>query len=243
MACARRATPRACRCSPGRCLARHRMTGSAGRRPRGPRSARLAGRAHPSTGFDGLCWGYPYPWQDVGFFAPRHFPNRVVTSFVGPGPARRLRDASGKPLPRAAAPGRHVPARGAQDAVRGRGPPLRELRARPRHRLDRHGRLGPDRRAGRPAGIAAPTTPGSSARAAGWSATWCPSRPTTAPGSTPTRRRPATSPTTTTTPASSSTRSCSTGWPPAATSSPRPTSGASSSTSRSCSSPMARPGS
>ena len=39
--------------------------------------------AHPAPGFDGLCWGYPYPWQDVGFFAPRNFPNRVVTSFVG----------------------------------------------------------------------------------------------------------------------------------------------------------------
>jgi hypothetical protein len=38
---------------------------------------------HPAPGFDGLCWGYPYPWQDVGFFAPRNFPNRVVTSFVG----------------------------------------------------------------------------------------------------------------------------------------------------------------
>ena len=34
-------------------------------------------------GFPGLGWGYPYPWQDVGFFAPRFFPNRVVTSFVG----------------------------------------------------------------------------------------------------------------------------------------------------------------
>jgi hypothetical protein len=34
-------------------------------------------------GFPGLGWGYPYPWQDVGFFAPRDFPNRVVTSFVG----------------------------------------------------------------------------------------------------------------------------------------------------------------
>ena len=31
----------------------------------------------------GMGWGYPYPWQDVGFFAPRNFPNRVVTSFVG----------------------------------------------------------------------------------------------------------------------------------------------------------------
>ena len=39
--------------------------------------------AHPSPGFPWLCWGYPYPWQDVGFFAPRDFPNRVVTSFVG----------------------------------------------------------------------------------------------------------------------------------------------------------------
>jgi hypothetical protein len=63
-------------------LARHRMTGSSG-------DAAQARElldwliAHPSTGFEGLCWGYPYPWQDVGFFAPRDFPNRVVTSFVG----------------------------------------------------------------------------------------------------------------------------------------------------------------
>ena len=38
---------------------------------------------NPSAGFDGLAWGYPYPWQDAGFFAPRNLPNRVVTSFVG----------------------------------------------------------------------------------------------------------------------------------------------------------------
>ena len=38
---------------------------------------------HPSQGFSGLSWGYPYPWQDVGFFAPRHFPNRVVTCWIG----------------------------------------------------------------------------------------------------------------------------------------------------------------
>ena len=36
-----------------------------------------------STDFGGMAWGYPYPWQDVGFFAPRGLPNRVVTSFVG----------------------------------------------------------------------------------------------------------------------------------------------------------------
>jgi hypothetical protein len=37
---------------------------------------------HPAPGFDLMSWGYPYPWQDVGFFAPRHFPNRIVTSNV-----------------------------------------------------------------------------------------------------------------------------------------------------------------
>jgi len=30
----------------------------------------------------GACWGYPYPWQDLGFFAPSHTPNAVVTCFV-----------------------------------------------------------------------------------------------------------------------------------------------------------------
>ena len=63
-------------------LARHRMTGSA------DDAAEARGLLdwlidHPAAGFDGLCWGYPYPWQDVGFFAPRHFPNRVVTAHVG----------------------------------------------------------------------------------------------------------------------------------------------------------------
>ncbi len=63
-------------------LARHRMTGSA------DDAAEARGLLdwlidHPAPGFDGLCWGYPYPWQDVGFFAPRDFPNRVVTAHVG----------------------------------------------------------------------------------------------------------------------------------------------------------------
>jgi hypothetical protein len=63
-------------------LSRYRMGGS-------PRDAAEARElldwlvANPSPSFPWLCWGYPYPWQDVGFFAPRHFPNRVVTSFVG----------------------------------------------------------------------------------------------------------------------------------------------------------------
>jgi hypothetical protein len=63
-------------------LARHRMTGS---EADAAEATDLLDWlvAHPSSGFAGLCWGYPYPWQDVGFFAPRNFPNRVVTSFVG----------------------------------------------------------------------------------------------------------------------------------------------------------------
>ena len=63
-------------------LARHQLTGSAD-------DARQARELldwlidHPARFDDGLSWGYPYDWQDVGFFAPSGFPNRVVTSFVG----------------------------------------------------------------------------------------------------------------------------------------------------------------
>jgi len=38
---------------------------------------------NPSKGFPGLSWGYHYPWQDLGFFAPPQFSNRIVTYFVG----------------------------------------------------------------------------------------------------------------------------------------------------------------
>ncbi len=37
---------------------------------------------NPSSGFEHPCWGYQFAWQDIGFYAPAHFPNRVVTSFV-----------------------------------------------------------------------------------------------------------------------------------------------------------------
>ena len=70
-------------------LSRHRMTGEA----RYADEARAlldwlidnpSGDVAAGGGeLPGLAWGYPYPWQDVGFFAPRNFPNRVVTSFVG----------------------------------------------------------------------------------------------------------------------------------------------------------------
>lgn len=32
--------------------------------------------------WSGDCWGYQYPWQDLGFFAPKATPNAVVTAFV-----------------------------------------------------------------------------------------------------------------------------------------------------------------
>lgn len=35
-----------------------------------------------SREYPGNCWGYQYPWQDVGFFARANLPNRVVTYFV-----------------------------------------------------------------------------------------------------------------------------------------------------------------
>ena len=35
-----------------------------------------------TTTSGGRAWGYQYPWQDLGFFAPRGTPNAVVTSFV-----------------------------------------------------------------------------------------------------------------------------------------------------------------
>lgn len=31
--------------------------------------------------YHGLCWGYNFPWQSPGFYAPRHFPNCIVTVF------------------------------------------------------------------------------------------------------------------------------------------------------------------
>jgi len=33
--------------------------------------------------WSGCCWGYLYPWQDLGFFAPAGTPNAVVSAHVG----------------------------------------------------------------------------------------------------------------------------------------------------------------
>jgi hypothetical protein len=43
----------------------------------------LAEHSLQNRGYTGHCWGYPYDWQDVGFFAPAGMPNCVVTCFVG----------------------------------------------------------------------------------------------------------------------------------------------------------------
>jgi hypothetical protein len=45
----------------------------------------LADHSVHSHGYSGHCWGYPYDWQDVGFFAPSGMPNCVVTCFVARG--------------------------------------------------------------------------------------------------------------------------------------------------------------
>jgi hypothetical protein len=46
----------------------------------------LVGRGSSPSGnrdLKGLGWGYHYDWQDKGFFQPAHFPNRVVSFWIG----------------------------------------------------------------------------------------------------------------------------------------------------------------
>lgn len=39
---------------------------------------------NPADGnWPGTSWGYPYPWQDTGFYASPGLPNRIVTYFAG----------------------------------------------------------------------------------------------------------------------------------------------------------------
>lgn len=45
-------------------------------------AGRLEALRSPAGAWSGRGWGYQYPWQDLGFFAPRGTPNAVVTSFV-----------------------------------------------------------------------------------------------------------------------------------------------------------------
>lgn len=38
--------------------------------------------AHHSPGYAGKCWGYDHAWQSLHFYAPKYFPNIVVTGNV-----------------------------------------------------------------------------------------------------------------------------------------------------------------
>nr|MBC8485606.1 hypothetical protein [Bacteroidota bacterium] len=42
----------------------------------------LANRFTPNTMFQGMCWGYNYPWESAHFSASYGFPNCIVTVFV-----------------------------------------------------------------------------------------------------------------------------------------------------------------
>jgi hypothetical protein len=59
---------------------------------------RLAALRSPQGRWSGRAWGYQYPWQDLGFFAPRGTPNAVVTCFVCEA-LLDLHDAAGDPAP------------------------------------------------------------------------------------------------------------------------------------------------
>ena len=37
--------------------------------------------AHHTGSYTGACWGYNFPWENPSFYAPRHFPNAIVTVF------------------------------------------------------------------------------------------------------------------------------------------------------------------
>jgi uncharacterized protein YyaL (SSP411 family) len=63
-------------------LDRHRATGTPEHLSEARQLlTRLRSLASPGE-WGGSCWGYPYPWQDPGFYAPTGTPNAVVTSFV-----------------------------------------------------------------------------------------------------------------------------------------------------------------
>ena len=64
------------------CLDRYRATGKQLHLDRAQRLLELLLSLSSPGKWSGICWGYHYPWQDLGFFAPTNTPNAVVTSFV-----------------------------------------------------------------------------------------------------------------------------------------------------------------
>ena len=63
-------------------LDRYRTDGSPRHLDEAKKLLGLLEAAQSQGAWSGSCWGYPYPWQDLGFFAPPHTPNAVVTAFV-----------------------------------------------------------------------------------------------------------------------------------------------------------------
>jgi hypothetical protein len=63
-------------------LDRYRTTGQAWHLKEARSLLSLLERLRSPGDWSGVCWGYLYPWQDLGFFAPSATPNAVVTSFV-----------------------------------------------------------------------------------------------------------------------------------------------------------------
>ncbi len=43
----------------------------------------LENHSNKDKKYHGICWGYNSPWQNIGFYAPRYFPNCIVTVFCG----------------------------------------------------------------------------------------------------------------------------------------------------------------
>lgn len=63
-------------------LERHRATGRAEELAEAERLLSLLLELRSRGPWSGNAWGYHYPWQDLGFYAPTATPNAVVTSFV-----------------------------------------------------------------------------------------------------------------------------------------------------------------
>lgn len=63
-------------------LDRYRLSGDPSHLAEAERLLGLLLELRSPGGWSGNCWGYHYPWQDPGFYAPTNTPNAVVTSFV-----------------------------------------------------------------------------------------------------------------------------------------------------------------
>ncbi len=63
-------------------LDQYRCSGNAGKLDEAKKLLLLLEQLGTTEGTSGICWGYQYPWQDPGFYAPAGLPNAVVSCFV-----------------------------------------------------------------------------------------------------------------------------------------------------------------